>query len=96
MLAVDELNNIRKFGSRRHYCFSHEGYREACSQIVSAIAERYGRNPYVATWQTDNEYGCHHTTFSYNTWARNAFRECCRKTYKGQGGDGEIPVLNTT
>ena len=27
MLALDKEGRPRKFGSRRHYCFSHQGYR---------------------------------------------------------------------
>ena len=65
MLAVDSEGRPREFGSRRHYCFSHEGYREQCSIIVRKLAERYGSNPYIEAWQTDNEYGCHDTTISY-------------------------------
>ncbi len=30
MIALDEDGLPREFGSRRHYCFSHEGYRTAC------------------------------------------------------------------
>jgi beta-galactosidase len=33
---------------------------------VTILAERYGRNPHVAAWQTDNEYGCHDTVLSYS------------------------------
>ncbi len=55
MLAVDAEGRPRKFGSRRHYCFSHEGYKDECARIVTLLADRYGRNPYVAAWQTDNE-----------------------------------------
>ena len=74
MLAIDAQGRPRKFGSRRHYCFSHEGYRQECARIVTALASRYGQNPYVAAWQTDNEYGCHDTTISYSDAARDAFR----------------------
>jgi hypothetical protein len=34
MLAVDAAGAPRKFGSRRHYCFSHLGYRRECARIV--------------------------------------------------------------
>ncbi|MGZ6022836.1 MAG: beta-galactosidase, partial [Rhizomicrobium sp.] len=40
MLAVDRAGRPRKFGSRRHYCFSSESYRAECARIVTAIAER--------------------------------------------------------
>jgi beta-galactosidase len=82
MLAVDETGNPRKFGSRRHYCFSHTGYLEECRRIVTLIAERYGRNSHIAAWQTDNEYGCHDTTISYSDAARTAFRDWLRARYK--------------
>ncbi|WP_299937071.1 beta-galactosidase [uncultured Pelagimonas sp.] len=74
MVAVDENGNPRKFGSRRHYCFSHTGYLEECRRIVTLMAERYGANPFIAAWQTDNEYGCHGTIVSYSDAARDAFR----------------------
>ncbi|MEO1748440.1 MAG: beta-galactosidase, partial [Pseudomonadota bacterium] len=42
MLAIDEQGRPRVFGSRRHYCFSHLGYRDECARITSLLAERYG------------------------------------------------------
>lgn len=94
MLAVDAQGQARRFGSRRHYCFSHEGYKAECARIVTAMAERYGRNPTVAAWQTDNEYGCHDTTISYSDAARVAFRKWLRAAYPGKGNDGDIDALN--
>jgi beta-galactosidase len=47
MLAHDAEGRVRGFGSRRHYCFSHQGYRAECARIVTALAERYGQNPHV-------------------------------------------------
>ncbi len=94
MLALDAEGRVRKFGSRRHYCFSHEGYRRECARIVTRLAERYGRNRHVAAWQTDNEYGCHNTTLSYSAAARDAFRNWLRARYPGKGNDGDIEALN--
>lgn len=74
MVAIDEQGRPRGFGSRRHYCFSHEGYRTECRRIATALAERYGRNPAIAMWQTDNEYGCHDTVLSFSDAAASAFR----------------------
>ena len=88
MLALDIEGRPRKFGSRRHYCFSHEGYRAECARIVTALAERYGRNRHVAAWQTDNEYGCHDTTISYSDAAASAFRDWLRARY------ADIAALN--
>ena len=94
MLAIDKEGRPRKFGSRRHYCFSHEGYREECIRIVTLMAERYGKNPYVGAWQTDNEYACHDTTHSYSDSARSAFKNWLRVRYPGSGNDGDISTLN--
>ncbi|WP_421701873.1 beta-galactosidase [Aliiroseovarius sp.] len=88
MLAIDALGNPRKFGSRRHYCFSHEGYKAECAVITGKLADRYGANPHVAAWQTDNEYGCHDTVISYSDAARVAFRKWCAARY------GDIATLN--
>ncbi|RMF34272.1 MAG: beta-galactosidase, partial [Alphaproteobacteria bacterium] len=94
MLARDAEGRPRRFGSRRHYCFSHEGYRAECARIVTALADRFGRNPHLAAWQTDNEYGCHDTTLSYSLAARDAFRGWLRRRYRGAGNDGDITALN--
>ena len=75
MLAVDARGRPRRFGSRRHYCFSSRSYRAACARIVTALAERYGTHPAVQAWQTDNEFGCHDTTISYSPAAAQAFRQ---------------------
>ncbi len=88
MLAVDENDRPRKFGSRRHYCFSHAGYVEECKRIARIMGERYGRNPHVAAWQIDNEYGCHDTTLSYSQPALAAFRVWLADRY------GSIDALN--
>ena len=82
MIALDAQGRPRGFGSRRHYCFSHEGYRQECARIVALMAERYGRNEHVAAWQTDNEYGCHDTILSYSTAARDAFRNWLARKYQ--------------
>ena len=85
MLAVDADGRPRKFGSRRHYCFSHLGYRDECKRIVRILAERYGKNPHVRAWQTDNEYGCHETVLSYSDAARAGFRDWLAARYQSIG-----------
>ena len=81
MFARDVQGNLRKFGSRRHYCFSHLGYREQCRDIVTRLAERYGSHPALGAWQTDNEYGCHDTTLSYSDAARIGFQKWLANKY---------------
>ena len=85
MLAVDAQGRPRKFGSRRHYCFSHLGYREESRRITRLMAERYGANPHVAAWQTDNEYACHDTVLSYSDAARAGFRDWLAQKYQSPG-----------
>jgi beta-galactosidase len=82
MLAVDAEGRVRGFGSRRHYDFSHPGYRSECAKIVGLMAERYGKNPHVAAWQTDNEYACHATTLSYSEAAKTAFQDWLAQKYQ--------------
>jgi beta-galactosidase len=82
MLAVDASGRVRGFGSRRHYCFSHQGYRRECACIVTALAERFGGHEGVAAWQTDNEYGCHDTVASYSEAARLGFRDWLAQKYQ--------------
>ncbi len=88
MLPVGADGRQRQFGSRRHYCFSHQGYRRECARITRALAEKFGSHQAVTTWQTDNEYGCHETTLSYSTAARDGFRQWLAARY------GTVEELN--
>ncbi|MEP2641441.1 beta-galactosidase [Roseobacter sp.] len=89
MLAVNAQGQPRKFGSRRHYCFSHAGYRAASAEIAAVLGDRYGHDPRINGWQIDNEYGCHDTAISYSDAARDAFRVWLAGQY------GDIDALNT-
>lgn len=82
MLPVDAQGRARGFGSRRHYDFAHPGYRAECARIVTQLAERYGANPHVAAWQTDNEYACHDTVLSYSQSALHGFRDWLAQKYQ--------------
>jgi beta-galactosidase len=81
ILAVDRHGSPRKFGSRRHYCFSSESYRAESARITTEVASRYGNNDAVGAWQTDNEYGCHDTTLSYSESAAKRFRQWLARRY---------------
>lgn len=89
MLALDAQGNQRRFGSRRHYCFSHAGYRQASGRIAEILGDRYGRDPRIHAWQIDNEYGCHDTILSYSDAARAAFQTWLAVKYDS------IDALNT-
>jgi len=83
IFAIDAEGRERRFGSRRHYCFSNEAYRVECARITEAMSARYGLHPAVIAWQTDNEYGCHDTTISYSDSAARGFREWLSARYGG-------------
>ncbi|MGP9818759.1 beta-galactosidase [Salinarimonas sp. NSM] len=83
MLAVDAEGRPRKFGSRRHYCFAHEGYRAEAARIAGILGARYGRDPRVVAWQIDNEYGCHDTVVSYSDAAARGFRRWLAERHGG-------------
>ncbi len=89
MLALDQQGRVRGFGSRRHYCFAHQGYAAEAARITQAMADRYGTHPAIVGWQTDNEYGCHDSAISYSDAARDGFRWWLAARY------GEIAALNT-
>lgn len=82
MVAVDKDGNPRLWGSRRHYDFSHLGYRKRSREITEIVARRYGKNEHVVAWQTDNEYGCHDTTVSNSEAAKLGFRDWLAQRYQ--------------
>lgn len=88
ILPVDQEGRRRRFGSRRHYCFSSPVYREETRRIVSLLAERYGSQDAVVGFQTDNEYGCHGTVRCYCSRCQEAFRAWLEERY------GSIQALN--
>ena len=79
VLQVDAQGRVRKFGSRRHYCFNSASYRRETERIVTLLAERYGSA--VQAWQTDNEYGCHDTIRCYCGNCERAFRVWLEEKY---------------
>jgi beta-galactosidase len=89
ILPVGADGRPRAFGSRRHYDFSSPSFFEASQKICTAVAERYGKHPGVAYWQTDNEFGCHNTVVSYSPAALQRFRGWLKHRY------GSIDALNT-
>ena len=82
MLAVDQNGQKRKFGSRKHYSFSHKGYQKESQRITQAVAERYGNNSFIQAWQTDNEFGCHETTYSWCLSSLQEFRNWLKVRYQ--------------
>jgi beta-galactosidase len=89
ILPIDpDTGRVRGFGSRRHSDFSSRLWLDHALRISRVMADRYGRNPHVVGWQTDNELCCHDTALSASTAARDGFRRWCRDRY------GHIAALN--
>ncbi|AVX03481.1 beta-galactosidase [Maritalea myrionectae] len=82
ILPVAADGQVRKFGARRHYCFSSDIYREHAVRIAAEYAKRYGANPFVQAWQIDNEYGDHDTIHSYSENAKKAFQRWLAVRYQ--------------
>lgn len=65
ILPIDENNQVKRFGSRRHYDHASQVYRNQSARIVTQMAKRYGQHPAVIGWQTDNELGHEGTAMSF-------------------------------
>ncbi len=89
ILPVDpETGRVRGFGSRRHSDFSSPVWFDEAMRISDAVAHRYGENPHVVGWQTDNELCCHDTAVSASPAALAGFRAWLAARY------GSIDALN--
>jgi len=88
ILPRDKHRRVRHPGSRRHYCPNSPIYRDYTRRIVTALAERYGRDERVIGWQTDNEFGCRGTNVCYCGTCATRFREWLQDRY------GSLKALN--
>ncbi|MBN2852403.1 MAG: beta-galactosidase [Clostridia bacterium] len=79
---IDEYGHVRGYGSRRHYCFNNETYKEYTKKIVKAMANHYKNNKTVVTWQLDNEFGCHNTVRCYCDDCEKAFQKYLENKYE--------------
>ncbi|WP_150307346.1 beta-galactosidase [Planctomonas psychrotolerans] len=81
MLPQDENLSTYWPGSRQHYAPSSPTYQRLASELVRALAERYGAHPAVVMWHVNNEYGCH-LHYDYSDNAAAAFRDWLRTKYQ--------------
>ena len=88
ILPVDEMGQVKTFGSRRHYDHASAVYREQCRRIVTLMTQRYGEHPAVVGWQTDNELGHEGTAVSYGGASAARFPLWLQEKY------GELASLN--
>jgi len=88
ILQKDENGNVRNFGSRRHYCYNSDNYKQYIKEIVEKLAERYGIREGLYAWQIDNEFGCENTTHCYCEKCDSEFTRFLAVKY------GDIKKLN--
>ena len=74
ILQNDIHGNPKLFGTRKHYCFNSETYREKTKKLNTLIAKRYAKHPAIEAWQVDNELGWSNTTRCYCKSCENRFR----------------------
>jgi len=68
-------------GSRQHYNPSSSAYRNACVELVTALATRYKDHPALAMWHINNEYACH-VPSDYGDETSATFREWLKARYE--------------
>jgi beta-galactosidase len=88
ILPVDAQGQVRRFGSRRHYCSNCMSFRTYTQRIVGEMSTRYGRLKSVVGWQIDNEFGCYDTIRCYCDRCAIAFRDWLKERY------GSLDALN--
>ena len=68
----------KRFGGRRHACYSNQGYRRKAVQIAEEMAKRFGKHPSVVGWQIDNEMGgtcyCDSCCKGFQEWLKKKYR----------------------
>lgn len=69
----DRYGTARGFGTRRHYCYNNEQYREYSARIVQKQAEHFRDNHNIIAWQIDNELGCEDEVRCYCEKCREKF-----------------------
>lgn len=89
ILQVSETGQVKHFGTRKHYCFNSDVYREKTRKLVEAMAKHYSGNPYIEGWQIDNELGHSDTVRCYCEKCRVKFVDWLQEKY------GTVESLNS-
>lgn len=74
---TDYEGRHHKFGQRHNACPNSPIFRKYSAALAGKLAERYGRNPYVACWHVGNEYGgecyCENCERAFRRWLRDKY-----------------------
>ena len=69
-----------RHGGRKHYNYNSPVYQKLSSQIVTQVAQHYGKHPAIIGWQVDNELNCETCEF-YSEADTIAFRRFLQTKY---------------
>lgn len=68
-------------GNRRHYCPSHEGYRQRSAEMAERIAQTVSQHPALIGWQVDNEIAgdgftcwCERCQRAFHVWLQHRYK----------------------
>ena len=67
-------------GGRQAWCPSSPVFRQKALELVTAMADRYGKHPAIAMWHVSNELGCHNA-LCYSDSSARAFRGWLQSRY---------------
>lgn len=81
ILPVDRGGRVVPPGSRRHYDPTNAAYRSESRRITEYYARTFGGHKAVRMWQTDNEFGCHGSTYVFTDSARAFFHAWLQTRY---------------
>ena len=76
-------NGVRvSFGARRHYCYNNPDIQRLSASLVNKMAEHYKDNPYIVSWQIDNELAHEASDKCYCPECRNTFANWLKEKYE--------------
>ena len=81
ILAKDRSGNIRKYGTRRQYCYNSKDYKRLSKIITKKIVKRYKDNENIIAWQVDNELGHEGSDFCTCKNCSKGFNEFLEEKY---------------
>jgi beta-galactosidase len=84
VFAINERGLPVQHGNRCHYCPTSPSMISASVRIIRALAERFGPNPKIIGWQTDNEF----SRTCYCDRCRQLFQQFLARRY------GTLDALN--
>lgn len=90
VLAKDIHGKVRKYGTRRQYCYNSKAYRSLSKKITEKIVDRYKGYENIIAWQIDNELGHEGSDFCTCYNCQKAFQEYLKDKYDSIDAFNEV------